>query len=581
MIGSVLDRDFRRALRFALPYRFQLALVLGLSLLGTGISLYLPYLSKTLVDRALLGRDATALVRTVLAFGALTLISFALNVISGLRYTRASAGILFDMRLALLRHLQRLSPRFYARVPLGQIASRINSDIGEIQRVAAEVALGWLGNVVFLAGSLIILVALDPVLCVVSLAVLPFALWALVRYRGRLEDAIADMRDRSADVGSFLIERLQAMKLTVALNAQERDADRFRDRNDAFVSALMRTRRLTYLSGGLPGLVLAAGSAIVFLVGGWRVIDGAITMGTLVAFIAYQMRLVGPIQGLMGLYASIASARVSLRRVHEILDTPPEVEEALGAQAVPSARGELRLDHVTFSFDRGISVLDDVSLTVAPGACMAIVGPTGVGKSTIADLLVRHIDPQQGSIRLDGMDLRTLRLADLRRLVVVVDQDPFVFHTSIEENIRYARPDATDREVFAAARAAGLGELLERLPDGLATLVGERGRALSAGERQRVAIARAFLADPAVLVLDEATAALDPATEAQVVAGYEAVMRGRTTIVITHRLDLARRADQVVVLRDGRVVEIGPAPALLERRTTFAALFVPDLQPIA
>jgi ABC-type multidrug transport system fused ATPase/permease subunit len=204
-----------------------------------------------------------------------------------------------------------------------------------------------------------------------------------------------------------------------------------------------------------------------------------------------------------------------------------------------------------------------------------------VGKSTIADLLVRHLDPQRGRLLLDGMDLRTLRLADLRRHVVVVDQDPFVFHSSIEENIRYARPEATNSEVLAAGRAAGLGELLERLPEGLATIVGERGRALSAGERQRVAIARAFLADPAVLVLDEATAALDPATEAQVVAGYEAVMRGRTTIVITHRLDLARRADQVVVLRDGRIVESGPPPALLERRAAFSALFVPELQPIA
>ena len=576
----MLDRDFRRALRFALPYRSQLALVLSLSLVGTGISLYLPYLSKTLVDRALLGRDAGALVRTVVAFGALTLVSFALNVVSGLRYTRASADILFDMRLALFRHLQRLSPRFYARVPLGQIASRINSDIGEIQRVAAEVALGWLGSVVFLVGSLIILVTLDPVLCLTSLAMLPLAVWALVRYRARLEDAIAQMRDRSADVGTFLIESLQAMKLTASLNAQEREAGRFRERNDAFVAALMRTRRLTYLSGGLPGLILAAGSAVVFLVGGWRVIGGAITMGTLVAFIAYQMRLVGPIQGLMGLYASIAAARVSLRRVHEILDTPPEVEESPAARSLSFVRGELRFEGVSFTFDRGVPVLDGVSLIVEPGQCVAIVGPTGVGKSTIADLVVRHLDPQQGRILIDGLDLRSLRLADLRRHVVVVDQEPVVFHTSIGENIRYARAGASDAELLAAARAAGLGELLQRLPDGLATLVGERGRALSAGERQRLAIARAFLADPAVLVLDEATGALDPATEAQVVSGYEAVMRGRTTIVITHRLELARRADHVLVLRDGRVVESGHSDSLLRRGDAFSALFVPALQPV-
>ena len=578
----MLDRDFRRALRFAFPYRSQLALVLGLSLLGTGVSLYLPYLSKTLVDRALLGRDGGALVRTVLAFATLTLLSFALNVVSGLRYTKASADILFDMRLALFQHLQRLSPRFYARVPLGQIASRLNSDIGEIQRVAAEVALGWLGNVVFLVGSLVILVALDPILCLVSVALLPPALWALVRYRARLEDAIAAMRDRSADVGSFLIESLQGMKLSVSLNAQERESARFRDRNDAFVVALMRMRRLTYLSGGLPGLLLAAGSGIVFLVGGWRVIDGAITMGTLVAFIAYQMRLVGPIQGLMGLYASIAAARVSLRRVHEILDAPAEVEEAPSARSLASARGELRFERVAFSFDRGAAVLDGVSFTANPGQCVAIVGPTGAGKSTIADLVVRHLDPQGGRILLDGHDLRSLRLADLRRQIVVVDQEPFVFHTSIGENIRYARPDASDADVLEAARAAGLSELLDRLPAGLATLVGERGRALSAGERQRLAIARAFLADPAVLVLDEATGSLDPATEAQVVSGYEAVMRGRTTIVISHRLEIARRADHVLVVRGGAVVESGKPESLLMRGEAFSALFAPPaLQPIA
>ena len=576
----MLDRDFRRALRFVVPYRSQLALVLGLSLLGTGVSLYLPYLSKTLVDRALLGRDAAALVRTVIAFSALTLVSFALNVVSGLRYTSASAGILFDMRLALFQHLQRLSPRFYARVPLGQIASRINSDIGEIQRVAAEVALGWVGSVVFLAGSVVILVALDPVLCLVTIALLPPALWALVRYRARLEDAIAQMRDRSADVGTFLIESLQAMKLSVSLNAQQRDAARFRDRNDAFVAALMRMRRLTYLSGGLPGLVLAAGSAVVFLVGGWRVIDGAITMGTLVAFIAYQMRLVGPIQGLMGLYASIAAARVSLRRVHEILDAPPDVEEAPDARELTHASGRLHFDRVTFAFDRGSAVLDDVSLAAKPGQCIAIVGPTGGGKSTVADLIVRHLDPQQGRILLDGHDLRGLRLADVRRHIVVVDQDPFIFHTSIGENIRYARPDATEAEVLAAAAGAGLTELLDRLPEGLRSVVGERGRALSAGERQRLAIARAFLADPAVLVLDEATGSLDPATEAQVVAGYEAVMRGRTTIVISHRLEIARRADHVLVLRGGRVVESGKPAALLSRGAAFSALFSPPaLQP--
>jgi ATP-binding cassette, subfamily B, bacterial len=567
------DADFRRLLGYVAPYWRRLLLVLVLSLVGTGLSLTLPYLTRLLIDRALLGRDTGALARIVAAFAALTVASFALNVVSGLRYTRVSADILFDMRLALFRHLQRLSPRFYARMPLGQIASRINSDISEIQRVAAEVALSWVGSVVFLAGAIAILIALDPLLFAVSIAVLPLSLLALVRYRRRLEDSIAVVRDRSAGIGTFLIEALQGMRLVVTHNAQDREAARFRERNDGFVDALMRMRRLTYLSGGVPGLLLSVGSGAVLLVGGWRVIDGRITMGTLVAFIAYQMRLLGPVQSLMGLYASVATARVSLRRVHEILDTPPEVTEMDAATPLPAVRGDVVLDDVTFTFDRGAPVLDRVSLTIPAGERVAIVGASGGGKSTIADLLVRQLDPTAGRILLDGRDLRELRLTDVRRHMVVVEQDPFIFNTSVAENIRYARPDAGAADVDAAARAAGLAELIDRLPQGIDTPVGERGRALSAGERQRLAIARAFLADPAVLVLDEATGSVDPAMEAQVVSGYEAVMRGRTTIVISHRLEPARRADRVVVLDRGRIVEDGSADSLMARGGAFAELF--------
>jgi ATP-binding cassette subfamily B protein len=305
------------------------------------------------------------------------------------------------------------------------------------------------------------------------------------------------------------------------------------------------------------------------------VINGAITLGTLVAFVAYQMRLVGPIQGMMGLYTNLATARVSLRRVHEILDAPVEVVEAPDAVVLGAVRGAVEFDDVTFAFDRGAPVLDRVSLSVRAGERVAIVGRSGEGKSTIADLLARHVDPDGGRVTIDGHDLKSLRLADLRRHVIVVDQDPFIFHATIAENVHYARPDASDAEVEQAVRAAGLSDFLARLPEGMHTTAGERGRALSAGERQRVAIARAFLADPAVLVLDEATGALDPATEAQVVSGYEAVMRGRTTIVITHRIELARRAERVVVLDKGRVVEEGRVASLLVPGSSFAALFDP------
>ena len=578
---QLLDRDLRRAIAHVVPYWRRLALVLTLSLVSTVAALYIPYLTRLLIDRALLGADSRVLVRVIGQFAVLTLGSFFLNVVSGLIYTRTSAEILFDMRLALFRQLQRLSPRFYADMPVGQIATRLNADIGEIQRVAAEIALAWVGNVIFLVGSVVILFRLDRVLFAVSFAIMPISLWALVRYRARLEAAVSGVRDRSADVGSFLIETLLGMRVIVGFNAQEREAQRFRAHNDRFIDALMSMRKLTYLSGGVPGLLLSAGSGAVFLVGGMRVIDHSITMGTLVAFIAYQMRLIWPIQALMGLYASLASARVSLRRVNEILDAPADVVEAPNAVSMPASRGAITLSDVTFAFGRA-PVLDRVSLEIREGERVAIVGRSGEGKSTIADLLVRQLDPQGGVVQLDGVDLRSVRLADIRRHVLVVDGEPFVFHATIAENIRYAKPDASDAEVASAAESAGLGALIARLPNGIRTTAGERGRALSAGERQRVAIARAFLADPTVLVLDEATGALDPATEAQVAAGYEAVMEHRTTIIITHRLELARRADRVIVLENGRVVEEGTAELLLGRdESSFSGIFASGTRQLA
>jgi ATP-binding cassette subfamily B protein len=572
-MSPLLAPDLRRALGYVRPYRLRLVAVLAFSLVGTALALVLPYLFRGFIDRALVGRDAAALAEIVVLFFTITLASYVINVISGLRYTKISADMLFDMRLALFRHLQALSPRFYARMPLGQIVSRLNNDIGEIQRIVTELALSWVSSVLFLVGTVLILLYLDPVLFAASLAVVPFAIWALVSYRKKLEASITVLREESAGVGTFLIDTLQAMKLVVGVNAQEREALRFRARNDSFVASLMEMRRLTYLAGGLPGLLLSLGSAAVFLFGGWRVIAEAITMGTLVAFVAYQVRLLGPIQGLMGLYAGIATARVSLKRVHEILDAPVDVLESPNALPMPKARGELALRNVTLSFDRGATVLDRVSVRIAAGESVAIVGVSGAGKSTIADLFARHLDPDNGAVLLDDVDLKGVRLADVRRHVVVVDQEPFVFNASIEDNLRFARPDATEGDIREAVRASGLTALVARLPEGLRTIVGERGRALSAGERQRLAVARAFIADPAVLVLDEATGALDPSTEAEVVEGYEAVMRGRTTVVITHRLAMAQRATRVLVLEGGRIAEEGAPAELLARGGAFARLF--------
>jgi ATP-binding cassette subfamily B protein len=330
---------------------------------------------------------------------------------------------------------------------------------------------------------------------------------------------------------------------------------------------------LTYFAGGFPGLILTAGTGAVFLYGGLEVIRGTLTLGTFVAYMACQMRFLPPLQALMGLYANLATVRVSLRRVSEIFDVPVEVKEPSVPVVLTAVRGDIAFENVSLSFDRGAPVLEDLSLTVRAGEVLAIVGPSGSGKSTIADLVLRLLDPDTGTVRLDGHDLRTLSLTDLRRHVALVDQQPFMLHASIAENIRYARPEASDLEVEMAAREASLDAFINGLPQKFQTIVGERGAALSVGERQRLAMARAFLADPAVLVLDEPSAALDPPAERRIVEGYGKVMRGRTTIVITHRLDLARKADRIVVLDGARIVEHGPSGELAARSGRFAELF--------
>lgn len=577
MSGRFLDRHFRWGLAYLRPYAGRVAVVLALNLAATGVALYVPFLTRTLVDDAFLGRDASALASVVALFAGATLATYALNVASGLLYTHASACVLFDMRLAVYRHLQRLSPRFFARTPLGDIVSRLNNDVGEVQRILAEAALGWVGNLVFLAGAAGMVVWLDWRLAIAAGVLLPASVAALIRYRRRLEGRVRTMRERSAEIGAFLIETLQGARVVALFNAQEREAGRFKRRNDAFIAALMAMQRLRYLAGGLPGLLLAASTAVVFLYGGGRVIDGTLTLGTFTAFVAYQIRLVGPVQGLMGLYAGIATAGVSLRRVHELLDEPPAVSDPVRPASLGAARGEVAFEAVSYGHGRGGAVLDGFDLRVAPGEVVALVGRSGSGKSTVADLLARQMDPGAGRVLLDGIDLRSARLADVRSRVAVVEQSPFVFNAPMLENVRYGRPGASEREVAEAVERAGLGDFVAAAPEGLRTPVGEGGRALSAGERQRVAVARALLADPVVLVLDEATGALDPATESRVALAYAEAMHGRTALVISHRQALVRKAARVAVLDAGRVVDEG-APDDLERRSpAYRSLFAVEV----
>lgn len=541
---------YKRLWPWLKPYAPRLILVLLGSLVATGLTLAQPWISKLMIDEALLKRDWPMLVRIAGLMVGATVGGFAVNALVSYRYVSLSAQMLFDMRVALLRHLQRLSPRFYGSFRLGDLMSRLNSDVSDVQRVAGDTLLSVLSNLLFFAGSVAMMLWLDWRLFLVGTVLVPFAVMSFLHFQRRMTDLTRQMRERGADIGSLLADTILGMRTVNALGAEKHEADRFAKANSGFVATMLRMQTTSFLTGALPGTIVTASSAAVILYGGKQIIDGTMTVGALVAFITYHGRLLAPVQALMGLTASLATARVALARIFELFDTAPEVVEAEKPWPLPLISREIRLENVTMHHGRA-PVLDNASLAIPAGSLTAILGPSGAGKSTLADLLVRFLDPVSGNVTIDGTDLRELSLTDLRARVLLVDQAPFLFNASIAENIAFARPEATIEQITAAASAAGLDPLIARLPQGLATRTGERGLALSAGERHRIAIARALLRQPDVLILDEPTAALDEETERVVALGLRRALPHATLIVITHKPALAEMADHVIRLEGG------------------------------
>ena len=547
-------RDFLRMKVFVRPYACQLGLMIVIGLAGSALGLVQPYLSKYLVDNALLRRDVHALMISAVLMFAATVAGSILSYVSGYGYMRVSASMLLDMRLKVYAHLHALSPRFYARARLGDLVSRLNGDVAEVQRISSDFFLTTLTNALFIAGSLGMMIWLSWKLFFVGIVLIPFSIALFRFFQIRMNLLARELRERSAAIGTLFVETLLGVRLVACFNSSEYESERFRSRNDSFVSTLMRFQSTSMLGRTVPGTLLTAATTAVFVYGGQQIIAGQMTMGTLVAFMAYHSRLLSPVQSLLGLSASLSSAKVSLSRVLELLDAPIEVTEQPDAVPVSAVHRSIEFRDVTLRHD-GRAVLDDVSFEIPAGMFSVIVGPSGGGKSTIADLMVRLLDPDAGAVMIDGLDLKRTRLSDLRRTVVLIDQSPYLFHGTLYENIAYAKPFVGRVAVEQAAHAAGLTELLRGLPEGLNTVAGERGLTLSAGERQRVAIARAFLAKPEVLILDEPSAALDAACERELVDNLRWAFAGKTLIAITHKPALASVADHILYIKDGRVAE--------------------------
>jgi ATP-binding cassette, subfamily B, bacterial len=537
------------------PYTRRLVLVLVVSLVATALTLVQPYFSKLLIDNALLQRDMTALVEITLLMFVVTVIGFGVNMLASYRYLQVSASMLFDMRVALFKHLQTLSPRFYAKFRIGDLMSRINGDVGEVQRVSADSLLSVLSNVLFLVGSVGMMIWLNVGLFLVSVFLVPLCVWAFLHYQQRLTLLMKELRERGADLGSLFVDTILGMRVVVSLRADEHEVERFRARNDSFVRVMLKMQITSFMTGALPGTILTASTSAVFLYGGYLIIQDKMSIGSLVAFMAYHGRLLSPIQTLMSMSSSLASARVSLARIFELMDTPPEVIDDPNAAPLAPFKGSLRFEDVSLRYDRE-AVLSKVSFDIPKGAFCAILGASGAGKSTAADLMVRYLDPDEGRILIDGRDLRTVALRDLRKEVILVDQSPYLFNDTIANNIAFALQGAERPAIEAAARAAGLDAFIQRLPEGYDTKTGERGLALSAGERQRVALARAFLRRPSIMILDEPTSALDAQTERLIATELRTALPETTLIVITHKPALAELADMTITIENGTARQI-------------------------
>ena len=548
---------------FVRPHVARLSAVLFLSFLATALSLAQPYITRYLIDDGLLGGSMRVILLLCGVLLAAAIVSSLLSGVNRWQYVDLSARVLFALRESVFAHLQRLSPAWYARARGGDVLQRLDGDVAEIQRFAIDALLSLVNGVIALSGTLVLMAMLNWKLSLLALAIIPGQLLFLRYMRPRVEERTRTVRERASDLTSFVMESLAAMKLIQSVGGETRQSEALSRLHEDYRGDLLRQQMTGFVTTAVPGLMTTLSTAILFAVGGWMVIEGGLTLGTLIAFSIYMARASGPVQTLLGLYVATRRARVSLDRVMAIMNEEPAVPAPAVCRPLPvGASGHIVLDNVSFAYSEGIPpVLHNICADIPAGRKVGLVGASGVGKSTLIDLLHRHYAPDEGRILLDGIDLAELDPAELRRRIAVVAQDTLLLSGSIAENIRYAAPWADEAAVLEAARSASVDEFADALPNGYDTNVGARGTALSGGQRQRIAIARAILQDPLVLILDEATSAVDRETESSIGAAIDRLFPDRTRIVISHRAETLAGADQIFDMKDGGLVRrpgIGP-----------------------
>lgn len=555
-----LRQILRRFWPDARPLRRWIVLGLGLLALLPAIEVVEIYLFKFVVDDVLIGRELALFPLIAAAYVVLSVLSGAISYSEELVSTRVGERFVLSVRSRVFRHLLHSSPDAMNDRRMGDVITRFTSDVGAIESLilsgTSDLVTSAL-RIVFFTGALLLL---DWQLALLSLAVAPIFWLAARRLSSRIRGAARETRRRSGSLTAFVEQRLSHIGLVRANTAEEYEARRFAELGQAKVEARVRSARISGLLHPLTDLIEVIAALLVLGGGTWALTSGRLTLGGLLAFVTYLTQLYRPVRDLMGLSDTIFTASAGAERVIELLDQEQPVRERPNALALDHPRGALEIDEVTFVYGTDRPVLQGAELSVEPGELLAIAGPSGVGKSTLIKLLLRFSDPARGTVRLDGHDLKELRLGSVRRAITVLFQESLIMEGSVRENIAYGKPDATDEEIRQAAERADAHRFVVALPDGYDSDVGQRGRKLSGGQRQRVALARAFLRDAPILVLDEPTTGLDDDAAARIMGTIRETSRGRTTLVLTHDARLLASADRVVDLRNGRFLERSGIP---------------------
>lgn len=567
-----MDR-YKQLLAFIKPYKMRLALGVVCMIVAALGYLVVPWLIRNVVDGVLQNKDLGLLTLIVIAILIIFLIrGFATY---GQNYMMAYVGqrVVIDIRETLFKHLQRLDQAYFDTRKTGVIMSNITSDVGALQQAIVDNLISFMTEGVTLVGSLVFMFYLDWKLSLLTLIIVPVVLGLTNVFGKRLRSAGHEVQGRTADITAFLQEVISGARVIRSFARESFEFKRFEKENKNNFDAAMKATKLTAIMGPMVEFSAAIAVVVILWYGGYSVVQGYITAGSLIAFLIYAINLANPVKRLTQVYGNIQKALAAGDRVIDILETQPHVKELPTAKTMDHVKGEVHFDNVQFSYDAENLALKGVTLHVKPGQTVAIVGPSGAGKSTIANLLPRFYDVTGGSIRIDGMDIREATFTSLRENIGLVPQDTMLFNASVRDNILYGRLDATEEEVLAAAKAANAIEFIEKLPQGFDTMVGERGNSLSGGQRQRIAIARAILKNPSILILDEATSALDTESEKIVQEALERLMKGRTALVIAHRLSTVQHADHIVVLQQGSVVEEGTHDELLALQGLYSHLY--------